>query len=212
MDFIKKILKAFLEILIEIFNDGIGNPSIKTKKPKERKKEKPKEKEIIYIKEPRKNYLEKENENEYEKPIFENAETKGYNGEIKIALELKKIREYNHCKILRNVYVPTKDSKTSEIDIILISHNGIFVIESKNYTGTIYGSSDDFRWTCFSKARKKYPMYNPKKQNETHIKHLKEFLNMPHLDDFKSYIVFSNECTLKLKGENYRVIHIENFF
>ena len=38
-------------------------------------------------------------------------------------------------KILRNVYVPKENGETSEIDVLYITQKGIFVIESKNYSG-----------------------------------------------------------------------------
>lgn len=153
---------------------------------------------------------EQEKENNYEDYKKELAQQKGYEGEIRIAIELKKISSCKDCRVLRNVYIPTKNGKTSEIDLILITPNGIFVIESKNYTGVIYGSNEDYRWTCVSRSRKHYQLYNPKKQNATHIKHLKYFLDFPSDELYKSYIVFSDDCSLRLKGENYNVLYLSN--
>lgn len=153
---------------------------------------------------------ELEKENNYEDYKKELAQQKGYEGEMRIAIELKKISSCKDCRVLRNVYIPTRNGKTSEIDLILISPNGIFVIESKNYTGIIYGSSEDYRWTCVARSRKHYQLYNPKKQNATHIKHLKDFLDFPDDKFYKSYIVFSDECNLRLKGENDNVLYLSN--
>lgn len=44
-------------------------------------------------------------------------------------------------QILRNVYVPTEDGKTSEIDILVVSKKGLLVFECKNYAGNIYGDA-----------------------------------------------------------------------
>ena len=57
-------------------------------------------------------------------------------------LELLKVKGYNG-NILHNLYIPYNNGKTSEIDILFITKKGIFVIESKNYSGWIYGSEKD---------------------------------------------------------------------
>ena len=42
-------------------------------------------------------------------------------------------------QVLRNIYVPKDNGETSEIDVVFITQKGIFVIESKNYSGWIFG-------------------------------------------------------------------------
>ncbi|WP_200849329.1 nuclease-related domain-containing protein, partial [Clostridium neonatale] len=42
-------------------------------------------------------------------------------------------------RISVNVYISQNDRETTEINVIYICHYGIFVIESKNYNGLIYG-------------------------------------------------------------------------
>ena len=49
-------------------------------------------------------------------------------------------------KILFNLYIPTADGKYTQVDILFISPKGIFVIESKNYSGTIIGNEYDEKW------------------------------------------------------------------
>lgn len=97
--------------------------------------------------------------------------------------------------VLKNLYLPMK-GKTTEIDLLMIHEKGIFVFESKNYSGWIFGSEDQLKWTqCFKSGQREH-FYNPIKQNRTHIKALATFLNMPE-DAFSSYIVFSERCELK---------------
>lgn len=51
--------------------------------------------------------------------------------------------------VLKNLYLPMK-GKTTEIDLLMIHEKGIFVFESKNYSGWIFGSEDQLKWTqCF---------------------------------------------------------------
>lgn len=111
-----------------------------------------------------------------------------------------------YYKIIRNVYIPI-DGKKTEIDILFITSFGIFVIESKNYNGSIYGSEEDFKWTEYFTDNKKYQIPNPIKQNNHHIKFLSEYLNKD-LNDFKSYIVFGNNSTLSKLIYNHVKTHI----
>lgn len=111
---------------------------------------------------------------------------------------LKKF-EANGAKFLFNVYVPKENGETSEIDVLMICKKGIFVFESKNYSGWIFGSENQKNWyqtlpSGRGRSRKEH-FYNPIMQNRSHIKHLKSFLNedVP----MRSIIVFSNRCTLK---------------
>lgn len=98
-------------------------------------------------------------------------------------------------EVLKNVYIPNKD-KTTEIDLIMVHEKGIFVFESKNYSGTIYGDTDQLNWTQVLENGQKNKFYNPIRQNQTHIKALSQYLDLPE-EDFLSYVIFSERCTLK---------------
>ena len=106
------------------------------------------------------------------------------------------------AKLLFNVYIPTENGKTSEIDILMISSDGIVVFESKNYSGWIFGDEHAHYWTQSLKAGRgsvKENFYNPILQNETHIKNLRALLPESLRDriPFYSVVVFSNRCELK---------------
>ena len=107
---------------------------------------------------------------------------------------LSKSMEGEHV-VLKNLYLPMK-GKTTEIDLLMIHEKGIFVFESKNYSGWIFGSEDQLKWTqCFKNGQKEH-FYNPIMQNRTHIRALARFLDMAE-EAFSSYIVFSERCELK---------------
>lgn len=113
-----------------------------------------------------------------------------------------KITEYN--KTLNNIYIPyfkNTTTETTEIDIILIVEQGIFVIESKNYSGWIFGGAEQYKWTQSLNRNTKTKFYNPIKQNETHIKALSDYLKIDQ-KFFHSYIVFSERCELKKVPSN----------
>ena len=97
--------------------------------------------------------------------------------------------------VLKNIYIPTQ-GKTTEIDVLMVHEKGIFVFESKNYSGWIFGSTDQLNWTQSLQNGEKNRFYNPIRQNRTHIKALAEYLGKPS-SEFTSYIVFSERCTLK---------------
>lgn len=78
-------------------------------------------------------------------------------------------------QILRNVYVPTADGKTSEIDLLVVSKKGLLVFECKNYAGNVYGDAQRNKWIQYLGKKKSY-FYNPFMQNRSHVKHLKKYL------------------------------------
>ena len=108
---------------------------------------------------------------------------------------LQKLEGYS--KTLVNVYLPKEDSTTTEVDMIFIHQTGIYVIESKNYGGWIFGNENSRFWMQTFKTGKKDRFYNPIWQNNTHIKYLKK--QLPQIEDniIKSLIVFSERCSIK---------------
>jgi len=120
----------------------------------------------------------------------------GKRGEKLTERELNLVKLFGrNGKVLRNIYVPKDNGETSEIDVVFITQKGIFVIESKNYSGWIFGDEKSLYWTAMLPNKKKNKFYNPVKQNRTHIKWLGQFLN----DDIPlfSIVTFSERCELK---------------
>jgi predicted RNA-binding Zn-ribbon protein involved in translation (DUF1610 family) len=107
---------------------------------------------------------------------------------INIALDKKKYQ------LLKNVTLRTNEG-TTQIDHIIISQYGIFVIETKNYRGWIFGSEHSKVWTQ-SIYGKKNTFQNPLHQNYKHVKTLQKLL---HLDENQicSVVVFVGESTFK---------------
>lgn len=118
---------------------------------------------------------------------------KGSFGEYLIKYALANIPGYQ--KLMRNIYVPY-NGKTSEIDVLMIHEKGIFVFESKNYSGWIFGGLEDTKWTQCLPNKQKSRFYNPILQNRTHIKALAQFSNID-IERVVSYIIFSQRCELK---------------
>ena len=98
-------------------------------------------------------------------------------------------------KILRNVYIPKDNGETTEIDVVYITQKGIFVIESKNYSGWIFGRENDAEWTeTFPRQKHHFP--NPIRQNYAHICALAECLGISK-DYFHGVVAFTEKCTFK---------------
>lgn len=93
------------------------------------------------------------------------------------------------------MFIFLNHGSTSEIDLLMIHVKGIFVIESKNYSGYIFGSKDQLYWTQSLNKKTKQRFYNPIKQNQTHIKALSEYLGIG-ANQITSLLVFSERCML----------------
>ncbi|KMQ60967.1 hypothetical protein ACM40_14750 [Chryseobacterium sp. BLS98] len=121
---------------------------------------------------------------------------KGYIGERRVSETLKRLNNKEYI-VLNNIELKIKGS-TSQIDHIIVSDYGIFVIETKNYKGWILGYEKDRYWTqAIYKYRRKF--YNPVLQNQGHIYALKHILkNYPFLR-YYSIIAFTKRATLKTK-------------
>jgi hypothetical protein len=137
----------------------------------------------------------------------------GRRGEFFTFRELEKLNKKNN--ILLNLYIPKVDGTFSEIDLLIINKTGIYIFESKNISGWVFGSEKDEYWTIMFKKDKKFKMYNPVLQNSYHIKYLKEFLIEEGLDCncFKSYVVLSKRCKIQkmnIYSNNIKVLNRDN--
>ncbi len=120
-------------------------------------------------------------------------------GEYLTFLQLKEYESVGG-KFLFNLYLPKNETETSELDVVLITTDGIFVFESKNYSGWIFGNERQRTWTQTLPAGRggsahKEHFYNPVWQNHQHIKVLKAVLSREV--PVYSVIVFSDRCTFK---------------
>lgn len=139
------------------------------------------------------------------------ADQKGIIGENIIYDDLKKVKGWK--AFLPNCYLPKPDGETTEVDLIFLHETGIYVFESKNYQGWIFGSENQKLWTqsltdSFGNVRT-HKFYNPLWQNETHIQCLMDLLQDDAIP-YYSYIVFGDHCELKdiyLSSSNHHVTY-----
>ena len=131
------------------------------------------------------------------KPFFTLNKDPGAFGEF---LCYKALRHYEKegARFLFNCYLPKENEDTTEIDVMMISKFGIFVLESKNYSGWIFGSENKKNWTqSLPNGRRsiKNHFYNPIMQNRVHIKWLEKQVDVTV--PLHCLIVFSERCELK---------------
>ncbi len=122
------------------------------------------------------------------------AKIKGTFGEAKVNIQVSFLgSEYIsiHDLMLKN-----SKGNTSQIDHLVLSEYGIFVIETKNYKGWIFGNEKSENWTQVI-YKEKRQFRNPIKQNWSHIFFLKEILTeFPEIKYFP-IVVFAGSATLK---------------
>jgi restriction system protein len=97
--------------------------------------------------------------------------------------------------LLNNVTIPRQDG-TTQIDHILVSTKGIFVLETKNYSGWIYGDEKSKQWTSVH-YKIKNRFQNPIHQNFLHLKSIIGILDFIKCENIHSLIVFTGTATIK---------------
>ena len=120
---------------------------------------------------------------------------RGKIGEGKVNLAAKLWLDSNVYQLLKDVTIPTAKGGTSQIDHIFLSIYGIFVVETKNYSGWIFGTAKDRQWTQVN-YKKKNRFQNPLRQNHGHICALSELLGIPK-SKFHNVVCFMGNATFK---------------
>jgi hypothetical protein len=126
--------------------------------------------------------------------LFALPQVRGWIGEKTTAVGMRLRLDAETYRQIDNVIVPSRNG-TTQIDHILVSVYGIFVIETKNMKGWIYGSAENDTWTQVLGGRK-YQFQNPLKQNYRHTRCLAEYLHLDHRV-FHSVVWFIGDCTFK---------------
>ncbi len=103
----------------------------------------------------------------------------GKSGEKEVSRFIARLKENDEIIIDNFLASRNKDNTDSiQIDHIFISHKGIFIIETKDYRGRIYGGKDQKDWTQtigYNRIHKN-SFYNPIMQNATHIRYIEKLI------------------------------------
>ncbi|MFT7561023.1 MAG: restriction system protein [Flavobacteriales bacterium] len=121
---------------------------------------------------------------------------KGVMGEFQVNLLIKLFLPKKYYHLIKNVTLPTEDG-TTQIDHIVVSKMGIFVIETKNMKGWIFGTPNQKQWTqkIFKHSSK---FQNPLHQNYKHTKTIENCLGV-NPEHINSVIVFTGDSSFKTK-------------
>ena len=122
-------------------------------------------------------------------------QVKGWFGEMVLNTLLKVKLDGTKYRILHNIMLPTDDGTTTQIDHVIVSKWGIFVIETKTYSGWVFGDAKSPQWTV-THFKRKDRFQNPLRQNYKHLATLSECLGIP-MEYFKTIVAFGGETTFK---------------
>lgn len=128
---------------------------------------------------------------------------RGQAGEVNVAARLKALPKSDYT-VFNNLLIQ-RGEYSSQIDHVVVSKYGVFVIETKNYKGYIYGGEYSEHWTQNIWGNK-YKLYNPILQNQGHVKALKAYLGVRNFP-FISVITFSSRGTVKVNTKENFVMY-----
>jgi restriction system protein len=114
-------------------------------------------------------------------------------GEAAVSSYLMTSLPLDKWHLLNNVTLKV-DDHTTQIDHILVSRYGVFVIETKHYSGWIFGDANSKTWTQVL-YRIKFRFQNPIRQNFKHLKAVQELLDFVPSEQIKGLIVFSGDSS-----------------
>ncbi len=97
--------------------------------------------------------------------------------------------------LMNNLTLPCSDG-TTQIDHVLLSRYGVFVIETKHYTGWIFANADSAKWTqVIYQVRNQFQ--NPIRQNFKHVQIVRRLLDFVPNEHIHSLVVFTGDAEFK---------------
>ncbi len=125
---------------------------------------------------------------------FGSAGHKGKRGEAIVNRYARRLLDPDEYHLIEDVTLETRNG-TTQIDHIVISIYGIFVIETKNLSGWIFGNERQRTWTQVI-YKNKYKFQNPLRQNYAHVKTLQSLLKLKN-NQIHSVVAFVGDCLFK---------------
>lgn len=100
--------------------------------------------------------------------------------------------------VYKNLAVPGSDpsAEPSEVEALILTAKGIFVLESVGRAGWIFGRAGQRQWTGSLAKDRRERFENPVRENRAHVRALATYLGLS-ASAFRSYIVFADTCVLK---------------
>lgn len=212
----------FMFIVGMIIYSSYNAPEINKKKRQEeiRKHERERERKIEEFKRKRpilrREKIKEISREQRKRNLESGTNKKGIEGELRVRAELEKLGD--SYVVFHNITVadaaPSFDSLTtteiSQIDHLIIGQGGIYVIETKNYSGIIRGSMIFSDWTVTYQNGQVIKMFSPINQNSKHIQTIEKMidsycnekkLNTPIIP-FYNIVALTGTATLKIEGNS----------
>jgi len=120
--------------------------------------------------------------------------SKGEAGERKATKRLRRMLDQERYVVLSDLMLPALNG-TTQIDLVVISRHGLWVIEVKNYDGWIFGSTTEKHWTQVI-YREKNRFQNPLHQNFKHLKAIEAVTGVHHRG-MKNIVLFVGSAKFK---------------
>ena len=134
--------------------------------------------------------------------IFGLPVVKGKFGEKEVSRFLNRLAKKHDGYLINDVIIPTENGTTSQIDHVLIIPAGVFVVETKNYSGRIYGNDQQEHWVqILNYGKVKNKLYSPVKQNLTHIYNLSKIIGDRKIS-FINIVIFTQNNIRYIDSEN----------
>lgn len=116
------------------------------------------------------------------------AKISGDTGELILSSVMNSLSDEYH--VMNDVLLQTKKGST-QLDHIIVSPYGIFVVETKNHKGMIFGDMQGRVWTQVLNGAGRFKFYSPVLQNQGHMFHLNKQTGIP-FNYMMGVIVFTN--------------------
>ena len=138
--------------------------------------------------------------------IFIKLKMPMWKGKYSERLVHKKMLQLPDEYIIFNDLLFESNGRSTQIDHVVVSPYGVFVIETKGYKGWILGGENSVYWTQVI-YKSKHQFYNPIKQNDGHVRFLRHLLRCPVGIPFVPIVVFNNSADLKIHVDNHIVVN-----
>lgn len=128
--------------------------------------------------------------------VLRHPRVKGWWGEQQVRAMLRTGLNPHLYVDLHNVTLPLPEGGSTQIDHLLFSPYGVFVLETKRMKGWIYGSAHQAEWTQKIHPRHSQRFQNPLRQNYLHTKTVQALLQLPAAH-VHSVVVFMGDSQFK---------------
>ena len=128
------------------------------------------------------------------KAFAPSPKTRGDKGERKVNSKLGWRLDSSEYYRFSDLHLPSGSGST-QIDHVVVSRYGVFVIETKNYSGWIFGDETSKVWTQ-TLYGEKHKFQNPLRQNYKHTKAVESFLSL-HSSAVFSIVVFAGNAEFR---------------